>query len=279
MSRLRLRLNYANVVATLALVFAMSGGALAASKFLITSTKQIKPSVLAQLKGKTGAKGAAGAAGPAGPAGAQGPAGKDGVNGANGKDGLNGESVTSASLKAKEEGCLAGGSKFTVGGKTTTACNGLNGEPGEPGEPGPPGTTGFTKTLPPGETEMGTWGAVSLKPENPTVWFVPVSFSIPLQAGTENVHYIKIGETTSECPGNATTPRAAKGQLCVYEGHVELPEENIENKVVKGELEVPVIDSPTGEVGAGTAGAILDVLYQGPVNSNVIVTGSWAVTP
>ena len=40
-------------MATLALIFAMSGGAYAASHYLITSTKQIKPSVLGHLKGKT----------------------------------------------------------------------------------------------------------------------------------------------------------------------------------------------------------------------------------
>jgi hypothetical protein len=58
---MRRRITYANVVATLALVLATSGGAVAASSYLITSTKQIKPSVLRALKGnkgKTGAKGA-----------------------------------------------------------------------------------------------------------------------------------------------------------------------------------------------------------------------------
>ncbi|HEY1833666.1 MAG TPA: hypothetical protein VGG08_04455 [Solirubrobacteraceae bacterium] len=57
---LRSRLTYANVVATLALVFAMSGGAFAASHYLLSSTKQISPSVLAQLhgaRGKTGTQG------------------------------------------------------------------------------------------------------------------------------------------------------------------------------------------------------------------------------
>jgi hypothetical protein len=53
LSRLRGQVNASTVVATLALVFAMSGGAYAASHYLITSTKQIKPSVLGQLKGKT----------------------------------------------------------------------------------------------------------------------------------------------------------------------------------------------------------------------------------
>jgi hypothetical protein len=75
------RFTYANVVATLALVFAMSGGALAASKYLITSTKQISPKVVTALKGKAGAKGPAGSAGPAGP---QGPAGTPGTPGAAG---------------------------------------------------------------------------------------------------------------------------------------------------------------------------------------------------
>jgi hypothetical protein len=44
--RIRLRFTYANVAATLALVFSMSGGALAASHYLITSKKQIAPKVL-----------------------------------------------------------------------------------------------------------------------------------------------------------------------------------------------------------------------------------------
>src|ERR1700752_388349 len=89
-SVLRRRMSYANVVATLALVFAMTGGAYAASKFLITSTKQIKPSVLAQLKGKNGKDGAPGAQGPGGPqgpAGPAGPSGKDGTPGAEGAPG------------------------------------------------------------------------------------------------------------------------------------------------------------------------------------------------
>jgi hypothetical protein len=69
MKSTRRHLTYANVAATLALVFAMSGGALAANHYLITSTKQIKPSVLKKLKGAKGTKGATGSRGPAGAAG------------------------------------------------------------------------------------------------------------------------------------------------------------------------------------------------------------------
>jgi hypothetical protein len=43
--RLRKRFTYTNVAMTLALVFAMTGGAYAAFTSLITSTKQISPSV------------------------------------------------------------------------------------------------------------------------------------------------------------------------------------------------------------------------------------------
>ncbi len=80
-------LNYANVTATLALVFSMSGGALAANHYLISSTKQIKPSVLKSLKGNAGANGAPGATGPAGPAGPSGSAGSQGKEGAPGPAG------------------------------------------------------------------------------------------------------------------------------------------------------------------------------------------------
>jgi hypothetical protein len=46
---MRRHLTYANVAATLALVFSMSGGALAAKHYLIDSTKQISPKVLKSL--------------------------------------------------------------------------------------------------------------------------------------------------------------------------------------------------------------------------------------
>jgi len=65
-SLIRRHLSYANVVATMALVFAMSGGALAASHYLITKTTQIKPSVLKTLKGKTGPAGPKGSTAAAG---------------------------------------------------------------------------------------------------------------------------------------------------------------------------------------------------------------------
>ncbi len=43
---LKKRLSYANVAMTVAVVFAMSGGSFAARKYVIISTKQIKPKVL-----------------------------------------------------------------------------------------------------------------------------------------------------------------------------------------------------------------------------------------
>ena len=50
MKALRRNLSYANVTATLALVFAMSGGALAAKHYLLNSTSQVNPRVLRSLE-------------------------------------------------------------------------------------------------------------------------------------------------------------------------------------------------------------------------------------
>jgi hypothetical protein len=105
MGRFRRHLSYANVVATMALVFAMSGGALAASHYLITKTSQIKPSVLKKLKGNIGHTGLAGAIG------AQGPAGKEGQPGAQGESGTTvvyrarsiGPIATATGSEAKDE--------------------------------------------------------------------------------------------------------------------------------------------------------------------------------
>ena len=51
------------VIACLALFFALAGTTLAASKYLITSTSQIKPSVINALRGRQGRGGATGPAG------------------------------------------------------------------------------------------------------------------------------------------------------------------------------------------------------------------------
>jgi hypothetical protein len=80
-------------IAVVALFIALGGTAFAAKHYLITSTSQIKPTVLKKLRGKrglagpTGATGAKGAAGAAGPAGAPGAPGKEGPAGKEGKEG------------------------------------------------------------------------------------------------------------------------------------------------------------------------------------------------
>jgi hypothetical protein len=88
----RKRLSYANVTATLALVFALGGGtAWAAHHYLIVSTNQIKPSVLKKLHGAKGANGANGING------------TDGTNGTNGTNGAAG-----AAGPAGPNGAVAG---------------------------------------------------------------------------------------------------------------------------------------------------------------------------
>jgi hypothetical protein len=106
------RLTYANVAATLALVFAMSGGALAASHYLINSTKQINPKVLKKLRG---ARGAAGAAGQRGATGALGATGKEGTPG---KEGPPGASASASIATAFAQ--LTPASPIPVEGETET---------------------------------------------------------------------------------------------------------------------------------------------------------------
>jgi Collagen triple helix repeat (20 copies) len=90
LSRLRRHISYANVVATLALVFAMTGGAVAAGHYLVTSTGQISPKVLKALRGHSGANGPAGPPGPQGPQGAAGARGPQGPVGLPGGEGVEG---------------------------------------------------------------------------------------------------------------------------------------------------------------------------------------------
>jgi hypothetical protein len=96
-SGIRRHLSYANVTATLALVFAMSGGALAAKHYLINSTGQINPKVLKKLRGTTGLPGLTGIEGPTGPSG---PTGLSGPAGLSGPTGPSGPSSATGASKA-----------------------------------------------------------------------------------------------------------------------------------------------------------------------------------
>lgn len=87
----RLRLSYAGVLSTLALVFALTGGAIAAGHYLITSIHQISPNVVHKLRGHRGPRGYRGYPGPTGRDGAPGPKGSRGRRGDEGPPGANGQ--------------------------------------------------------------------------------------------------------------------------------------------------------------------------------------------
>jgi hypothetical protein len=188
---IRKHVTYANIAIIAALVFAMSGGAYAASKILITSTKQISPKVLKALQGK------AGPAGKEGPAGREGPAGKEG---APGKDGVQGE-------------------KGVSGKDGTTGQQGLEGKEGSPWT--------VNGNLPPGKSEYGQWSDLR-QAANLELEYTAISFPVPLATTTE-AHFIgpKEGENEPEakwapsikegkCKGDVAAPQAAKGNLCVF---------------------------------------------------------------
>jgi hypothetical protein len=208
---IRKRFTYANVAMTLALVFAMTGGAYAAKQYLISSTKQISPRVLKQLTGKAGAQGPQGPAGIAGAQGPQGPAGTAGAQGPKGEMGPQG-------LK---------GDQGLVG---VAGAQGPKGEAGAQGPQGIPGQTGFTETLPSGKTEKGDWSLIQGKPAASSVIFTAVSFGIPLAQAPAS-HYIRTNglepfynetaneieeQTSAACTGTAANPTAVAGNLCVY---------------------------------------------------------------
>lgn len=239
------RLSPATIIASVALVFAMSGGAYAASKYLITSTKQISPKVLKSLKGKNGK---AGAMGPAGATGAVGPAGAAGPTGATGPTG-------------------------------GTGPTGPQGPAGPIGPKGEPGESGFTATLPEGQTETGVWsfageGAkeISGAPAGEGYQYVPISFAIPLEkalAGT-NVTFIPEETTgTGGCAGGiAAKPTAQPGHLCIYAGKVE-------NAAVNPSFPIVMPEAGGLENGAGRTGALI---YFSPTSEVSAGRGTWAVT-
>jgi hypothetical protein len=241
-SIIRKRVTYANVALTVALVFAMSGGAFAAGKFLITSTKQISPKVLKSLQGKAGAAGASGPAGAAGAAGPQGPAGPAGSKGDTGAQGLPG----------------------------TPGTNGTNGTNGKEGSPWTVGGT-----LPSKKSESGTWAlgeVTSAAHINVSISF-PIKLAEPLDE--KHVEIVGVGETgTGGCEGGTSSaPTAEPGNLCVYmESEEGAP--TGQTLVTSAGLLLANVESPG--LGAGRTGALL--VSAAPTPAGAVARGDWVVT-
>jgi hypothetical protein len=84
------RPSLGGLMAFLALLIALGGSATAASHYLITSTSQIKPSVLKKLEGRAGTNGAPGSPGTPGVPGVPGVQGVQGAQGPPGPSNLSG---------------------------------------------------------------------------------------------------------------------------------------------------------------------------------------------
>jgi hypothetical protein len=217
--------------------------------------------------------------------GSQGPAGPQGIPGANGKNGTNGVDGKSVVVSTASCGGLGGAEVKQEGAASgVEVCNGEEGSPWSAGG-----------TLPPGATEVGTWGGaftanVSHGPEGGTqaefeeakyhgaeaVHF-PISFPIPLAADIENAHVVKIavgGTVPAECDdgvapaASAFHPEADPGYLCVY---VALDEAGVgaPNFILKG---------GGNGIGAGTMGAMLIRAPSGTTEPAQQYRGTFAVT-
>lgn len=300
LSPLRSRFGIPGAIAVIALVFAMLGGAYAA-----TDAGGGKASATAKklIRGPRGPKGGAGPAGPQGPAGAKGDTGPQGEKGEkgekgeqgdpgepglSGQDGEDAKDILVGEFSGDEEvppnggPCAgAGGSEFEVEGSGDHhyICNGAGGE------------GGLSTELGPEQTESGTWAVngskdtftlkynegEELKEEQVTVgdtgMYASISFpiSLPVALGAANVHrsgesnffdFDEGGESTVGCTGSEAVPSAPSGHLCVYGGH----EVNA----------TPVaIRKLGGSAGANKIGATIFFEVTGPAAS---ARGSFAVT-
>jgi hypothetical protein len=259
-STLRTRFGIPGVISVIALVFAMFGGAYAASN----SSSGGKAT--ASAKAKKGPRGPKGATGPAGPAGAQGPAGPAGAKGDAGANGSNG----------------AAGATGPTG---AAGAKGATGAAGATGATGPTGFSGFTETLPSGKTETGTWdiSVVGETEEANPSQIGSISFPIPLaSAGPEeegSFFFTKQATEeeefgTSGCTGSVEVPTAPAGKLCVY----AKVEQYKHASAVNG---VRVLEVGNTHHGYGKTGAVLGgISFEGEEGApaRAILAGTWAVT-
>jgi hypothetical protein len=260
-SILRNRFGIPGVISVIALVFAMIGGAFAASN---------GNGVHATASAKKGAKGPRGPRGKPGPAGPQGPVGPAGPKGDPGSPGANGTSATASAFSGAQGSCAEGGVEIKSAGPTALVCNGKKGANGTFG----------TEPLPAGETLTGVWSAAGdrssssisfpIEVNSPLTALIQFSVGVPfgVQIEDEATHiYPAEGATEEEilngwaeaCPGSATEPKAESGFLCIY----PTKGEGVSGKVIAAAAEGP---SPYG----------ISVPFD--LEANQEVRGTWAVT-
>jgi hypothetical protein len=217
MNRLRGKLTYANVVATLALFLALAGGTAYAATHLgknSVGTAQLKKNAVTGAKVKNGSLGAADfAAGqlPAGPTGPRGPEGPAGAEGAPGKD------------------------------LTTTT------------------------TLPPGQTETGTFLVAG--GEGGGLVGTTVNFAQPLATPIDAGHMELLEEDEPSLPHCPGPGRADPGYFCAYTDE----QDNVHDfsALIDHKGEIP------GGLGRGSVGFFFEVESG---FEEVFAAGTWAVT-
>jgi hypothetical protein len=263
--KLKKHFTPSTAIAIVALVFAATGGAFAATggsgngnspaqasasvTVAHASKAKPKPKSTRGPAGPKGATGATGPAGPAGPGGATGPGGAQGPQGPAGNNGSNGE-------------------------------KGENGTPGTPGKAGAKGETGSPWTpnsqLPAKATETGTFSYPDPASEAGGPQFIPISFPIQLknelsstqsEVVKENGEHLPHGGT--QCAGSAAEPTAPEEFLCVY----------ITKEPENGDaVSYNILDPATGFLGVARAGAIIGPSLEGQAGVTVTLFGTWAVT-
>lgn len=246
-SLLRNRFGIPGVIAVIALVFAMIGGAYAASSSKLHNKKGVAGLSAKQKKEvKSIAKSFQGT----GPAGPQGPTGPGGQNGAQGP-------------------------------------KGDAGTPGTPGAPGAPGAPGEDGTFEPnGFTQTGAWTVVGDGVGTPALpvgqsALIPISFPITLESPPTFVP-VKAEEDkgASGCASTVSAagdleggvPSAEAGTLCIY---------LTASTFFSPGISLETLDPTTGASSAGTStsGALLKIeCVSSVLPSCVGLKGVWAVT-
>jgi hypothetical protein len=213
MKRLRSKLTYANVMATVAVFVALGGASYAAVKLPKNSvgSKQIKVNAVTEAKIKdgavTGAKIAAGT-----------------ITGANVNASTLGTVPKATSAQSATEATTA--ATATTATTATTANTAKNAthaasadratEAGFAEDAEFAAGAGSPEELLSGETERGFYG---MRGAGTSTQAQGLSFTFRLPSAPAATHVIELGEAVpSGCSGNEANPGAAPGNLCVFEG-------------------------------------------------------------